>query len=46
MHGIAPSLAIEGVMKRERKALRAKSTDPPMPFRIFVHMVWVEFTVP
>ncbi len=46
MQEMAPSLAVEGDMKIERKALRAKSPEPPMPFMMRVPMTWVEFTLP
>jgi hypothetical protein len=32
---IFPPLAVEGQVKKERKALRAKSPEPPMPFIMF-----------
>ena len=46
MQEMVPPLALEGVMKIEMKALRAKSPEPPMPFMIEVPMMWVELTLP
>ena len=46
MQEIAPFLALDGVMKIEMKALRAKSPEPPIPFMIEVPMMCVEFTLP
>ncbi len=43
---IAPRLAVEGVTKIDRKALRAKSPEPPIPFWIREPITWVEFTLP
>ncbi len=46
MHEMSPSLAVDGVMNTEMKALRAKSPEPPMPFWMREPITWVEFTVP
>ena len=46
MAEILPPLAVDGVMKIETKALRAKSPEPPMPFWMRVPITWVELTLP
>jgi len=46
MQEMLPPLALDGVMKIDRKALRAKSPEPPIPFMIAVPMMWVELTLP
>ena len=43
---ILPPLAVEGQVKMERKALRAKSPDPPMPFIMLRPRTWVLLTLP
>ena len=43
---ILPPLAVEGQVKIERKALRAKSPEPPMPFIMFRPRTWVLLTLP
>jgi len=43
---IFPPLAVEGQVKMERKALRAKSPEPPIPFIMFRPITWVLFTLP
>ena len=43
---IVPPLAVLGERKIDRKPLRAKSPEPPMPFMIRLPMMWVELTLP
>ena len=46
MAEILPPFAVEGVMKIDTYALRAKSPEPPMPFWIREPITWVELTLP
>ena len=46
MAEIAPPFAVDGVTKAEKKPLRVKSPEPPMPFCIREPMMWVELTLP
>ena len=43
---IVPFFAVDGLRNADRKPLRAKSPEPPMPFMIRVPMTWVELTFP
>ena len=43
---IAPFLAVLGVTKHDRKPLRAKSPEPPMPLMMLLPATWVELTLP
>ena len=46
MAEIFPPFLIEGIMKTEMKALRAKSPDPPIPFMMREPIRWVELMLP
>ena len=43
---MAPSLATDGEMNVEAKALRVKSPEPPMPFMMREPPTWVELMLP
>ena len=43
---IFPPFAVDGQVKMERNAFRAKSPEPPMPFIMLRPSTWVLFTLP